>query len=135
MASSSLSLLVEQQNQDSVCRKLRQYSARGWPSRQDVSVQLKGFWDYKDQIAVEDGVLVCGSRVVVPENCQSVIWKCIHEGHLGMDKCKARARQFVWWPKINDDIGRAVSSCHVCLQARVNRKLPLQPTTFPELPW
>ena len=42
--------------------------------------------------------------------------KRIHEGHIGIKKCKARARDVMYWPRINVEIEDFISKCSVCLQ-------------------
>jgi len=57
----------------------------------------------------------------------------IHEGHLGIGKCKSMARQCVYWPGINRDIEHVVSSRSIC-QAYGHRQSsePLMPLTVPQ---
>lgn len=38
----------------------------------------------------------------------------IHEGHLGMDKSKSRARQIFYWRNISKDIEHVIAKCSVC---------------------
>ena len=40
----------------------------------------------------------------------------MHQGHLGIEKCKARARQVMYWPDINTDILDMVSNCSICIE-------------------
>ncbi|XP_072366256.1 cartilage matrix protein-like [Scyliorhinus torazame] len=38
----------------------------------------------------------------------------IHEGHLGIEKCKRRAQQAVYWPGFNKDINDMIIICEMC---------------------
>ena len=38
----------------------------------------------------------------------------IHESHFGIEKCKARARKLLYWPRMSHDIQSLVSACNVC---------------------
>ena len=58
----------------------------------------------RDDISVEDGILLLGSRVIVPESLRGNILQQIHEGHLGIEKCKLRAKSCVYWPNIYREI-------------------------------
>lgn len=45
-----------------------------------------------DELSVTSGVLFKGSRIVIPQQLKSDMLHRIHEGHLGMEKCKNRAK-------------------------------------------
>lgn len=63
-------------------------------------------------------MLFKGSRVVVPEVLWKETLKTIHEGHLGMEKCKRRTKVALYWPKINSEIEDTVRPCDICLKYR-----------------
>ena len=51
---------------------------------------------------IEDGIIFKGIQIVVPtKKCKAVL-KFIHEGHLGCNKCKFRAKETVYWPGLNN---------------------------------
>ncbi len=56
----------------------------------------------------------------------------IHEGHLGIEKCKRRSRDSVYWPGINSDIQKI----EVCLKHQ-NRQArePMITVDLPQYPW
>ena len=39
-----------------------------------------------------------------------------HEGHLGLNKCKLRAKDTVYWPGLNDQLKKLVLNCELCLK-------------------
>ncbi|PFX23878.1 Uncharacterized protein K02A2.6 [Stylophora pistillata] len=57
----------------------------------------------------------------------------IHEGHLGIERCKTRARECLIWPGITIEIADMISRCDMCIQARKKQQreplMPLPPTT------
>ncbi|XP_040915366.1 uncharacterized protein K02A2.6-like [Toxotes jaculatrix] len=60
----------------------------------------------------------------------------IHEGHLGVEKCKRRAREAVYWPGINKDIEEMIQKCETCLKHRYKQtKEPMLITDLPTAPW
>ena len=59
----------------------------------------------------------------------------IHAGHQGIVKCWARARQSVWWPRLNGQLEDLVSNCPQCCKERVQRREPLLCSELPVLPW
>ena len=97
---------------------------------------LRPYWKVKEDLSIVDDLILKGDRIVIPPSRQSMILKAIHEGHLGIEKCKARARMCVYWPKIDDAIEKVVRQCSVCNQyARANQKEPLLPHSVPLRPW
>ena len=59
----------------------------------------------------------------------------IHEGHQGIQKCRERAKQSVWWPGISRHIQEMVEQCSTCAYQRRQHAQPLIPTEFPERPF
>ena len=59
----------------------------------------------------------------------------IHEGHQGVEKCRWRTRQSVWWPGVVNQMQQFVENCRVCAREARPRKEPLMPTPLPDYPW
>ena len=59
----------------------------------------------------------------------------LHQGHQGKTKCKQRARQSIWWPRISQDIEDRVQKCLTCLKSHKQHAEPLIPTSLPDYPW
>ena len=49
-------------------------------------------------------------KIVIPSSLQKEMKERIHQGHLGIEKCRARAGQIMYWPDINADISDVVSN-------------------------
>ena len=63
------------------------------------------------------------------------ILDCIHTGHLGLTKCRSRARTSVWWPGLSTQIGELITRCHTCAKEQPTPREPLMPSSFPARPW
>ncbi|GBM33339.1 Uncharacterized protein K02A2.6 [Araneus ventricosus] len=74
------------------------------------------------------------ARLIIPESMKSEILKAIHEGHLGITKCRARAKESIWWPGLSTKIKRMISSCDSCSKQQVYYKEPMIKSEFPERP-
>ena len=61
-----------------------------------------------------------GTRVIVPKLLQQEILGKIHEGHMGINKCRALANSAVYWPGISKQREELVRECQQIL--RRNRK-------------
>ena len=76
------------------------------------------------------------NRLAMPQSMRKEVLDRIHEGHQGITKCRARAQNSVWWPRISADIHERVSSCRECLERQPSQKKELLlPSTPPERPF
>ena len=96
-------------------QQLSQQVVHGWPdSVKEVDPTAKPYWSLRDDISVENGLVLLGSRVIVPESSRGNILQQIHGGYFGIEKCKLRAKSCVYWPSIYREIERLINSCSVC---------------------
>ena len=78
---------------------------QGWPSSiKQVTPVLQLYWTFREELTVEDGLLLKGTRIVIPNKRHEAIVKLIHEGHLGLNRCMLHAKETVYWPGLNDQL-------------------------------
>ena len=130
-----LQQIIDSQDQDEVCKTLKQYCFEGWPEKHMLSTAIKPYWSDRGQLTIVQNILLKSSRVVIPSSMGLEVLDKIHKGHQGITKCRERAKQAVWWPGLSKQIQDMVENCRVCLQHKVNHPEPLNPTPFPERPW
>ena len=75
------------------------------------------------------------TRIVIPSSMRLKVVDKIHDAHMGISKCRERAKQAVWWPGLSKQIQDMVENCQTGLKHKVNRLEPLCPTPLPERPW
>ena len=79
----------------------------------------------------QEGLLFKGNKQAL----QPEMLKMIHNAHLGMEKCKYRARD-LFWPGMNAEIEIMVKRCQICQdQQHRNMKEPLHLHEIPSRPW
>ena len=62
--------------------------------------------------------------------------KQIHESHLGINKCKQRARETLFWPGMSQQVQNMVEDCPTCnTHQNQQNKEPMKPSKIPGLPW
>ena len=89
---------------------------QGWPSIiKQVPPVLQLNWMFRE-LTVEDGLILKGTRIVIPAKKHEVILKMIHEGHLGLNKCKLHAKETIYWPGLNDQLEKLVLNGELCLK-------------------
>ena len=122
---------------DPLLQSLAETIVAGWPENaSDVPNALRPYHNHRDELTVEDGLILKGEALVIPPVEREKILHKIHEGHQGITKCQYRARHCIYWPGINQDIKRMVESCATCQRHRPQEpRQPLKPTPAPERPW
>ena len=60
--------------------------------KEDCSESIKPYWDIRADLITVDGLVLRGAHIVIPKSMRKYILERIHEGHLGIVKCKRRAR-------------------------------------------
>lgn len=123
--------------QDEELQKLMKIIKLGWPTdKKELDNTLKPYWDYRDELTVNFGILWKGTRIIIPKCLRHEMMKKIHIGHLGIEKCRLRAREIIFWPNINTQLEDYLSNCQVCLTHRKqNTKEPLISHEIPTNPW
>ena len=94
---------------------LKRIITYGWPeTRRDCSKNLHMFWNYRDELSVENQMVFKGDRIVVPATLQHTILRHLHEGHMGLEKMLLRARSAVFWPGLTADVNNMAKNCETC---------------------
>lgn len=94
------------------------------------------FYHIRGELSVVDGLLLKQHRIVIPRALRQEVLQRIHEGHLGVEKCKRRARDSVFWPGVNKDIERLIGTCDIYQTHRNKQtKEPMIVTDVPTAPW
>lgn len=112
---SKLQQLEEHTAHDDTLLQLCDIVQHGWPDdRTQCPTSVVPFWPYRAKIGYYNGILVKGSRAIIPDSLREAVLTDIHRGHMGIEKCRLRARQSVYWPNINNDITQLVNTCAIC---------------------
>uniref|UniRef100_A0A8C9UY15 Gypsy retrotransposon integrase-like protein 1 n=1 Tax=Scleropages formosus TaxID=113540 RepID=A0A8C9UY15_SCLFO len=116
---------------------LRNVIMNGWPAeRSAVPKELQPYWTFKEEISYTSGLMFKAAKLIVPSQLREEMLDKIHESHLGIVKCKERARDIIFWPGMSTQIENKVSQCAKCNTHRnSNAKEPLIPHTLPGRPW
>ncbi|UYV83714.1 hypothetical protein LAZ67_23002282 [Cordylochernes scorpioides] len=130
-----LTKIFEAQQEDTTLKAVVNYLEQGWPDKKKMSQALLSYWHVKDELGVQNGLLMRSCRLVIPASMKLEILDKLHAGHFGITKTRLRARETVWWPGILEEIAETVRKCSVCIQEAVSKHEPLIPTNFPTRPW
>ena len=125
----------KQTDVDPTLSMVHKYLEKGWPSSVSDS-NLLPFYRRKDELSLQSGCILWGSRVVVPSKLRDTILKELHSGHTGASRMKELARSYLWWPNLDKQLEDLVGSCQTCLELRPNPpRAELHPWEWPQAPW
>ena len=87
---------------------------------------------YNELSVSKDGIVMRGTRIVVPEALQARIIKIAHDGHQGITKTKQLLRSKVWFVGIDRMAEDAIDRCEKC---QINSScLSPEPACMSEMP-
>ena len=129
--------IQEATEQDPTLHSLRLIIQRGWPNtKAELSEELKPYFDIRDTLQVEDGIILKGERLLIPTSMRKEIKARLHTAHLGKDSMLRRARELIYWPGLTDEITQIAESCEVCMMtSRRQQKEPMIPHVRGNAAW
>ncbi|KXJ23585.1 Retrovirus-related Pol polyprotein from transposon 17.6 [Exaiptasia diaphana] len=114
-----LKRIVRHQKEDETCQLLFQYCPQGWAEK--VQGTVKHYQPVAAEITVQNGILMRGCRIIIPLALRMEMLEKLHAGHLGLVKCRQRARQSVWWPSLGNQLEELITNFSTCSQHRIKR--------------
>lgn len=123
--------IAEATEQDTELQRVIHNIDDGWPAG-----SCPQFYHVYGDLSFVDGLLLKKGRIVIPQTLRIDVLNRIYEGHLGIEKCKGRARESVYWPGLNKDIETLISECETCQKHRSKQtKEPMIAMELPTAPW
>jgi hypothetical protein len=109
----------------------------GWPSdKYMLSKRMTPYWSFRDEISCVDGLLFKSHKLILPKSIQQEMLKKIHESHMGINKCKSRARDVLFWIGMASQIEDFIRKFSIYQEyQKVQRKEPMIETDLPERTW
>ena len=132
---------IRQATQDDNTMALLKYTiTHGWPRTvQELPQELQAYWTFREDMIVEDGLILKATRIVIPSSMRESILQQLHDGHLGFTKCYNRAKQTVYWPNLRKELEDLVLNCQLCLKHSHAKRKPKPTPSFgqeiPAVPW
>ena len=127
-------MIAEHTKKDKYLMEIMHFTRTCWP--ENVSSDFKPFKDRAVELSIQEGCLMWGQRVVIPQELRKNVIAILHEGHVGIAKMKALSRCFVYWPNLDKDIEEVSKTSEKCL---VNSNSPPEirghPWLTPSKPW
>ena len=127
----------EETEKDAQLIMLKNVISVGWPTnKEDLQPELRPYYHYRDEMTVENGIVLRGERIVVPKTLRYEMKKKIHTGHMGINSCLRRARTYLYWPNMSSELKAFVENCATCSTYHTRQATqPLYPHATPNRPW
>lgn len=137
LSAETLSQLKEATAADNIIQAVCERHRKGWPEkRRSVDRNLHSYWPMRHNISIQNGIVMVGDKIIIPQNFKKVILERLHLAHQGVQRTKAKARRVLYWPGMARDIEMMVEKCEPCQQLQPqHQKEPLITHEIPELPW
>ena len=82
----------------------------------DLPKEIQPYWTFHEEMTIEDGLLLKGTHIIIPQTLLKEMIQLIHTGHLGLEKCLNRVKQYMYWPGLYDELKDLITSCTTCLK-------------------
>ena len=82
---------------DESLKDLSEIIKHGWPeTKACLRNSTRMFWDVRDELTELNGVILRGGRILIPTSMRKEMLERIHQGHMGIEKSKRRARDVLY---------------------------------------
>lgn len=96
----------------------------------------KKYIPFQNDLALLEGFVIRGCRIVIPQSLRARMLQLAHEGHPGETLMISRLRDRVWWPGMDEDARKTVRNCEGCrLVSRPSAPEPMRRREMPKEPW
>ncbi|XP_064614575.1 uncharacterized protein K02A2.6-like [Liolophura sinensis] len=122
---------------DSGFQSLIRVIQEGWPERKEnLPRAVVPYFNLRDELTTEDGVILKGQQIVIPQSLRADMLHRIHSSHVGIEGCCRRARDCVYWPGMSAAVKDFIEKCDICCSyASKQPKETLHPHVIPDRPW
>jgi Integrase zinc binding domain len=88
---------------------------KSMPPGEKCPVHLKSFWNVREELSLEDGLLFKDGRLVILKGLRQCYLDNLIKLHQGCVKIAKRVRRSVWWPFMNKDVKALSHCCKSCV--------------------
>ena len=87
-----LKQIIEAQDEDEICKQVKQYCLEEWPDKHQLPSILKPSWNERGELSVNQNIILKSLRILIPSSMRLEVLAKIHQGHQGITKRRERER-------------------------------------------
>ncbi|UYV64882.1 K02A2.6-like, partial [Cordylochernes scorpioides] len=127
----------EETSSDPIPCEVKKLILNGWPpNKNQTSMLTREYWNFREELTVQDGIILKNDRIVIPNKLRAEMIMKTHQGHIGINSSMRRARDNIFWPGMNAQIGQEIENCSICLSNSQNQvREPMKSHKIPNYPW
>lgn len=96
----------------------------------------KPYYLMRDEMAVHDGLVYKGERVIRPKPLRAELKHELHLSHQGIKDTLRRVRECLYWPGMATEIEDLIARCDVCQRRSAKQQSePMLNTDLPDRLW
>lgn len=137
MTDASLRKIVNETKSDGTLQELANIVLAGWPERKDdVSLSVREYWPFRDELNIQNGVLFRGQCVIIPKALRAEMLTRIHATHIVGEACYRQVTETLFWPNMRSEIKDYVTNCAASNEyAHKQQKETMMSHEIPVRPW
>ena len=137
IAPPKLTQFQEETAADPTMQNLIKAIKNGWGTcKKQCPPDLTPYYNNRSELVEDKGLVFLGERLVVPRTLRKEMLGQLHRSHIGIEGCLRRAREVLYWPRMNSEVKDYVSKCSVCQTYKPEQcREALQPFPVPPRPW
>jgi len=123
----------EETSKDVTRATLYKVIVHGWPEdRSVISDSLRPYWNYRDKLSVQNGIIYKGTQVMVPQSMHN----SVYANHFGAELNIHMACKVLFWPGMRKSIQDMCDARGTCAQYGTTApKEPMTSLLIPSRPW
>ena len=129
----SATKVAECTKKDGIFNRVMDYIKSEW--RGKIHPEIEIYYKIRDQLSIQNDIILRDTQVVIPAELRKQILETLHAAHVGSVRMKKTAREYCWWPNINNDIARLAASCKICVSHAPNPTPEYEPWPEPKSVW
>ncbi len=88
----STTMVKMETGKDEILTEVKTYIRNGWPEKKKLKKELIPYFQRKEEIYIENDILLWGHRVIIPQSLRKRMLNEVHKDHLGIVKTRTTAR-------------------------------------------